>query len=95
MIGKWAPLANRFLNGVQHAGPMPQDHELGRCYIWRGSVTKDGYGKICDHGRQLYAHRVAWWLAYGVWPYRLTQICGNRRCVRTEHLRDRGCPETD
>lgn len=88
-IGKWAPLEDRFLNAVQHAGPIPERHpELGHCHVWAGSLTQAGYGKICDGGRQYYAHRLAWFIAYGEWPHRLRQICENRRCVRIEHLRD-------
>jgi hypothetical protein len=85
MIGKWATLQDRFLNGVQPAGPMPHP-ELGRCHVWTGSLTRDGYGKLCAGGRTFYAHRLAWRIAYGVWPQRLRQLCGNRRCVRIEHL---------
>jgi hypothetical protein len=89
MIGKWAPLENRFLDNVQPWGPMSR---LGPCHQWMGSLTQRGYPKICDGGRQLYAHRLAWYLAYGDWPGRLTWACGNRRCVRVEHLRQGALP---
>ena len=87
-IGKWASLEDRFTDNVQTAGPLPDDPELGRCHNWTGSITKDGYGKICDAGRTFYAHRLAWRIAYGVWPHRLKQVCGHRRCVRVEHLQE-------
>ena len=94
MIGKWASLEDRFTDNVQLAGPLPARHELGRCHNWMGSVTKAGYGKLCGGGQTFYAHRLAWFFAYGVWPWRLSQRCDNRRCVRIEHLHER-CPETD
>src|SRR5256885_16339436 len=38
-------------------------------------------------GRPQLAHRVAWFLARGAWPEgEVRQRCGNRLCVRPEHL---------
>ena len=78
-MGKAATLEARFSNAV---------HPLGACHIWHGSISNAGYGTIGHKGKKLYAHRVAWQLAYGAYPLgRLTWTCGNRLCVRADHLR--------
>lgn len=78
-IGKAASLEERFFNAV---------HSDGFCFMWRGSVSKNGYGTIGFKGRKLYAHRVAWQLAYGEYPLgRISWLCGQRLCVRADHLK--------
>lgn len=59
------------------------------CWIWRGSVDRDGYGvgfssKLCSQR----AHRAAYELIVGKIPDGLTldHLCRNRLCVRPEHL---------
>jgi hypothetical protein len=85
MIGKWASLEQRYWDRVQ-AGPLliPQ---LGNCHQWSGAVHVSGFGVIGYKGRKLYAHRVAWQLAYGNVPLgKIDHTCENRLCVRADHL---------
>ena len=60
----------------------------GGCWLFRGSITGKGYGKIWFDGRKQLAHRVAWQLEYGAIPEGL-QVCHScdvRNCVKPEHL---------
>ena len=64
------------------------------CWLWRGTTTRQGYGQFSaqEGGRRwrhYLAHRVAWLLERGELPRgaRVTQTCGDRRCVRPDHLR--------
>jgi hypothetical protein len=63
-----------------------------QCWDWIGS-TVDGYGQFGrqDHGggrRMIPAHRFAWEEAFGAIPdgADVHHRCGNRACVRPEHL---------
>lgn len=58
------------------------------CWNWIGARTGSGYGALSVEGRAVPAHRVAWLLANGpVGPdERIFHACGNRLCVRPEHL---------
>lgn len=77
-MGKAASLEDRFFDAV---------HVTGACHIWAGSVSKNGYGTIGYKTRKVYATRVAWMLAFGEWPLgRMSSRCGNRLCVRVDHL---------
>lgn len=77
-LGKSDSLENRFFDAV---------HIRGECHIWYGSVNKHGYGTIGFKNKKLYAHRVAWQLAYGHEPLgKISWLCGKRLCVRTDHL---------
>jgi len=62
------------------------------CWIWTGTVTRQGYGQFSEKrgGRWVHhlAHRASWLLKHnGIGPGRaVVQTCGNRLCVRPEHL---------
>jgi hypothetical protein len=60
------------------------------CWMWRGARNRDGYGNVKVAGATVGAHRVAYLLAYGhLEPGReLHHICGNRACVRPDHLQE-------
>lgn len=87
-IGRAAPVQVRFENHVQLYGPI-LDIELGPCAVWTGYVhAASGFGLIGVDYRSVYAHRMAWELAYGYPPpSQLFQMCGNRLCVRVDHLK--------
>ena len=77
-MGKADTLENRFFDAV---------HIRGTCHIWCGSINKHGYGTIGFKNKKLYAHRVAWQLAYGHYPLgKIVWKCGHRLCVRADHL---------
>ena len=59
------------------------------CWLWRGYVTKYGYGSWNPHrGVNRRAHRVAWEYANGPVPNGLVldHLCRVRHCVRPDHL---------
>jgi hypothetical protein len=66
------------------------------CWVWTGAARSGGYGVFHDGERSRAAHRFSWELAYGALPeapdgnanegFSVAHVCGNRRCVRPEHL---------
>lgn len=75
------PLAVRFWRFVE---------KTDACWLWTGPLTK-GYGSIGAGGREganLYAHRVAWELAFGPIAAGLfvCHSCDTPRCVNPAHL---------
>lgn len=81
-----APIEIRFQNNVQLDGPLIVP-ALGICHEWTGPIHRSGFGVIGHGHRLLYAHRYAWELAYGTPPAgQIRQLCGNRVCVRPDHL---------
>lgn len=87
MIGKRAPLPERFANNVQINGPT-LTATLGPCSVWTGYVHARGFGAIRSGHRLIYVHRYAYEQAHGPIPAgrRVTQLCRNKLCVRVEHL---------
>jgi len=73
-------------------GPVPIVRpELGPCWIWNGSLTRDGYGKIkrSSHiGGITLAHKVPWEALHGEVPpgLQLDHLCRVRHCVNPAHL---------
>jgi hypothetical protein len=58
------------------------------CWEYTGYLDPDGYGRFHYNGKCHGAHRVAYVLAYGSIPPGLAvdHLCGNRACIRYEHL---------
>jgi hypothetical protein len=58
------------------------------CWLWRGSVSGDGYGGIRVSGRNQRVHRVAYELLVAPVPDGLVldHLCRVRNCVRPDHL---------
>lgn len=65
----------------------------GRCWIWLGYKTKNGYGQVSMgsiHNRTIiFAHRLSYELHKGVVPdgMLILHSCNNRECVNPDHLR--------
>jgi hypothetical protein len=60
----------------------------GYCWPWRGAKSDNGYPNISVGGSTVYAHRVAYHLVKGPIPAGMIvdHGCGNRSCVRPDHL---------
>jgi hypothetical protein len=59
-----------------------------RCWVWRGSMTKKGYGRTVVRGKWKLAHRVAFFLENGSLPDDLCVChkCDIPYCVNPDHL---------
>jgi|PlaIllAssembly_1097288.scaffolds.fasta_scaffold2188956_1 hypothetical protein len=58
------------------------------CWIWNGSRSTQGYGKLRVEGKDLLAHQIGWKIM-GKSPCRgktyLRNKCGNKLCVNPDH----------
>lgn len=84
-------LADRFWSKVDKNGPTPAHcPEIGPCWLWTGSKSGNGYGKIGSGGhagKTLDAHRVSFFLHHGRWPEpEALHASDNKQCVRPEHI---------
>jgi hypothetical protein len=79
-------LAERFWPKVDRRGS-------DECWLWMGSKSRNGYGRIKDEGDrkapQIGAHQAAYRLTYGSIPlgFVIHHECGQRACVNPKHLR--------
>lgn len=57
------------------------------CWNWTGALDH-GYGVVKRNGRKQQARRYAWELVNGPVPRgkQVASSCGNRRCVRIDHM---------
>lgn len=59
------------------------------CRLWLGKLTPNGYGRLKAGGVTMYAHRVSFRIARGIWPSRsIDHLCRNTACVNPDHLED-------
>lgn len=58
------------------------------CWLWRKAVDKNGYGKFSASRHSLRAHRVAYFLSYGVDPLEqlVCHTCDTPGCCNPNHL---------
>lgn len=59
-----------------------------RCWLWRGAVDNNGYGRFRLNGKTVYAHRLAYKLSVDSIEAGMTldHLCRNRQCVNPNHL---------
>jgi hypothetical protein len=81
---------DRFFSKVNKEGPVPEYRpDLGPCWIWNGTVGKDGYG-VFSISRNVTrgAHRLSFLIAYGPIHNQLQidHLCRVRLCVNPNHL---------
>lgn len=59
-----------------------------RCWLWRGAVDNNGYGRFRLNGKTVYAHRLAYKLSVHSIETDMTldHLCRNRQCVNPDHL---------
>ena len=78
------PVVDRFWAKVDKNGP-------NGCWLWMGSRTSNGYGRIKPEGggsTNLVAHRFSFSLVHGEIPPEmdLDHLCRNPPCVNPDHL---------
>jgi Predicted transcriptional regulators len=58
------------------------------CWLWQGSLTALGYGRLHHDGTRRPAHRLSWELYRGTIPKELHVLhkCDVRNCVNPTHL---------
>lgn len=79
------PLAERFWEKVDNT---PGQGPNGDCWIWKGTLNKDGYGMINVDGRPTRAHIVSYEMTKGPVEHGLCvcHFCDIRQCIRPSHL---------
>jgi hypothetical protein len=63
--------------------------DADECWIWRGYLHQNGYGRAYVNGKSGWAHRIAFELHYGYRPMlHVLHSCDNPPCCNPNHLRE-------
>ena len=59
------------------------------CWLWEGSLSTTGYGRMTIGQKQIQAHRFSYQIHKGKIPHKMEVLhrCDNPPCVNPEHLR--------
>jgi len=79
----------RFWEKVDKNGPIPAHRpSLGACWLWTAGKFSNGYGAFSCDGRQMRAHRFAFFLSGRTFRAKevTDHLCRQRSCVRASHL---------
>lgn len=85
-------MGSRAVSIEERFWPKVDRHGPDKCWEWRASVTRHGYGKIGvagrGHGFHVGAHRVSYEIHFGAIPEGLHVLhrCDNPPCVNPDHL---------
>src|SRR5882757_5382277 len=64
-----------------------RDHTSDDCLLWPFGRGSKGYGACWFEGRGQRAHRLAFFIAYGRWPYpEARHTCDVRLCINPRHV---------
>ena len=64
-------------------------HRSNECLIWPFTKHRDGHGRIRFNRADQYAHRVAFYITYGRWPFPIGRhICDTPACFNPRHVID-------
>ena len=75
-------------------GKVAVQKDAQACWLWEGQIDAPlPYGKayifLEGKKRRLPAHRMAWALVHGYWPFdHIDHLCNNHQCVNPNHLDD-------
>jgi hypothetical protein len=74
-------LPTRIEDKINKAGP-------NGCWLWKGTIDPQGYGKIMIDGKNYRAHRIVYQALAGEIPkdHEIDHLCRTRSCVNPGHL---------